>query len=154
MTDPADLTTLCREASRALGLPDAEALAQGRGVEVEGVRVLLHAGPDLACPVLVADIGAAPPGQALAVYRRLLQVQLLCADQADLRFGLDPDGETVVLSQAVRWGPGAVRASALAAIVRATAAQAAQWRDSLLAGDPDDAARPVDGGAASGALRV
>lgn len=134
-----DMARLCREASQALGLDDVNALAQGHTVEIDGVLVALHHGEGLSWPVVVAEIGAAAPDQALDVYRRLLQVQLMSADQTDLRFGLNPFRDTVVLSQTVRFGPGEAQAAALAAIVKATAAQAGEWRDSLLVGDAHEA---------------
>jgi hypothetical protein len=133
-----DMARLCRETCQALGLDDGDALAEGRPVAVGGVLVALHHGEGLSCPVVVAEIGAAAPEQALDVYRRLLQVQLMSADQADLRFGLNPFRDTVVLSQAVRWGPAGAQAAALAAIMKATAAQAGEWRDSLLLPDAAD----------------
>lgn len=128
---PTDLPPVCRSASLALQLPDAEALGRGDTVWVDGVPVELHATGGVAAVVLVVGIGAPPEARALEVYRQLLQLQLLSADQPGLRFGFDPFRGSVVLTQALPFGP-AFTAEALVAVVRACVAQALQWRDTLL----------------------
>jgi len=130
-----DLPRLCRGASEALGLPDADALGRGERVVVAGVGCELHHAEGMAGAVLVAEIGTPAAAQAASVHRQLLRVQLLSADQPGLRFGLHPGGDVVVLMQTLTPGPlndAEAGARALAAIVRATAAQARDWRDTLL----------------------
>jgi hypothetical protein len=123
---------LCRDASLELGLQDTASL--GNGFMVEHGHVHFEAafrdGEDRF--VLLAELGSVADEHKQHVYEQLLTLQLLTWTQPHVRFGFHPRRRTVML------GVGASLEAAsgawLAGMIRSTAAQAARWRETLLAG--------------------
>lgn len=132
-----ELSKLCRETSAVLNLGDCDAMAQGDVFDVDGVAVELYLGEGMPAPVLIAEIGRVEPADQAGVFRNVLQIQLMTAQAAPLRFGYHPVRESLVITQILKFGT-AVTAEALAEVIRVTCRQATEWRTTLLLGKVSD----------------
>jgi hypothetical protein len=124
---------LCREASEQLALEDTRALGLGFGVCVQDVvfETTYVDGQDSF--LLLADIGAVEPEDRVSVYESLLAIQLAAWDEPRVRFGFHPMHDAAVLCMGVSIGEK-TDGPWLAGLLRAVAAQVAQWRTEQLAG--------------------
>jgi hypothetical protein len=124
---------LCRNASMALGVDDLRAL--GLGLEMQFADVMFRASfsKERASFLLLAELGAACPSCRPTIYEHLLTTQIMTWDRSGLRFGFDPERQTVLLGAEIKVGPD-VDGEWVAALVRCMAAQSLEWRETLLVG--------------------
>jgi hypothetical protein len=89
---------LLRELCTVVGLPDAEDMVQRRQIQVEGFDVILdYLEDDPAAFYLYFQFGIVTAGRTLAVYRLMLEANLLIYAQDQAQFGLDSETGGVVL---------------------------------------------------------
>ena len=89
---------LLRELCGAVGLPDPEQMVARRQLQVEGFDVLLdYLEDDPGAFYLYFQFGIVTPGRTLAVYRLMLEANLLIYAQDQAQFGLDSDTGGIVL---------------------------------------------------------
>jgi hypothetical protein len=131
---------LCRDASLLLGVDDIGALGQGFSMHYAGVPFEASFMEGRECFLLTAELGVVAAPFRVNVYENLLTIQLMTWNQSGIRFGFNPDRQTVVLCAKAAIGPQ-LDAAWLAMVVRSITAQAIEWRTTLLAGNfdaPDD----------------
>ncbi len=89
---------LLRELCAVVGLPDAEQMLARRQLQVEGFDVLLdYLEDDPAAFYLYFQFGIVTAGRTLAIYRLMLEANLLIYAQDQAQFGLDSDTGGIVL---------------------------------------------------------
>lgn len=89
---------LLRDLCGAVGLPDPEQMVARRQLQVEGFDVLLdYLEDDPAAFYLYFQFGVVTAGRTLAVYRLMLEANLLIYAQDQAQFGLDSDTGGIVL---------------------------------------------------------
>jgi hypothetical protein len=128
---------LCRDASLELGIDDIEALGQGFSMQYANVPFEAAFRTGRESFQLTAELGAVTAPCRVNVYENLLTIQLMTWDRSGIRFGFNPDRQTVVVCSKVTFGPQ-LDAPWLAMVIRSLAAQATEWRRTLLAGDFGD----------------
>ncbi|MRD47067.1 hypothetical protein GHT07_07240 [Caenimonas koreensis DSM 17982] len=124
---------LCCDASAELGVADTGALGQGFGSTFRDVRFETsfdEAGDSF---LLLAELGEIEESQRAAVYENMLIAQHMTWNRPSLRFGFDPERRKVMLCVEAHFGQQTGGAW-LAKLMRAVAAQALEWRQTLLAG--------------------
>lgn len=127
---------LCRDASLLLGVEDIEALGQGFSMQYANVPFEAAFREGRECFLLTAELGVVTAPSRVNVYENLLTIQLMTWNQSGIRFGFNPDRQSVVLCAKANMGPQ-LNAEWLAMVVRSLAAQAVEWRTTLLAGSFD-----------------
>lgn len=124
---------LCRGAARCLDVDDAEALADGELVDVEGVRLRLWPDGDTARALLQLQIGGVRDEHKSDVYEALLAMQAALYPSHEAVFGFD--GLDGMLSfHAVLSVSAETSDTGLAAVIRLYALQVRDWQQGLLAG--------------------
>ena len=89
---------LLRELCTVVGLPDPEHMVQHRQLQVEGFDVLLdYLEDDPQAFYLYFQFGIVTPGRTLAIYRLMLEANLLIYAQDQAQFGMDSDTGGIVL---------------------------------------------------------
>lgn len=138
---------LCRHASQELGMDDIEALGQGFSAQYAGVAFEAGFREGRHSFLLTADLGVVTAPSRVRVYENLLTIQLMTWNQTGIRFGFNPDRQTVMLCAKVTIGTQ-LNPSWLAMVIRSLAVQALEWRKTLLAdnfADPEgNAAHKVE----------
>jgi hypothetical protein len=82
------VTQLCD----ALDMPDVDSVLEARRLEIEGFSVVVdHVENDPDTLYLQLDYGVATAGRTLAVFRLMLESNLLVYAQDQAQLGLDPD---------------------------------------------------------------
>jgi hypothetical protein len=125
---------LCVDASLDLGVEDPTALGRGLGMQFANVLFRTSFRGGHASFLLTAELGCVPVKCRAKVYEHLLTAQLMTWDRPGLRFGFNPGRNAVVLCAEIEAGDR-VDAVRLAIFVRSIAAQAVEWRDTLLTGN-------------------
>lgn len=133
--DMLEFEHLCRDASVQLGVADTGALGRGVGTHIGDVLFEACLREHGAGFGLVAQVGGVSPHDRVAVYERLLTIQLMTWNRPHLRFGFDAHRRCVVLCVEARIGTHTT-ADWLAMLVRSIARQAVEWRHTLLSGQP------------------
>lgn len=130
-----DFEHLCRSACLELDMDDPAALEQGFSALYEGVlfEAVYREGHESF--VLLVEMGEVPVEHKRQVYESLLTMQLLTWEQPGVRFGFNPVRQTAVLCIETSLGPRASGAW-LAKVMRSSATQVTQWRQTLLQGEP------------------
>jgi hypothetical protein len=132
---------LCVDASLDLGVDDPTALGRGLGMQFANVLFRTSFRGGHTSFLLTAELGSVPAKCRAKVYEHLLTTQLMTWDRPALRFGFNPGRNAVVLCAEVEAGER-VDGERLATFVRSIAAQAVEWRETLLTGniaEPDTA---------------
>jgi hypothetical protein len=129
---------MCRDTSVVLGVEDTSALGLGFSVPFAGVLFETSFQGDSDSFLLMAELGAITAQDRLSVYEHLLTCQLITWNRPGLRFGFHPQRRTVVLCVEVKSCPQPDGAW-LATLMRSIAAQAFEWRKTLLTGNVDAA---------------
>jgi hypothetical protein len=89
---------LLRELCAVVGLPDAEDMVQRRQIQVEGFDVILdYLEDDPGAFYLYFQFGIVTAGRTLAVYRLMLEANLLIYAQDQAQFGMDSETGGIVL---------------------------------------------------------
>lgn len=124
---------LCRDTSLTLAVRDTSALGQGFTVPFDGVlfEALFKDGSDHF--VLLAELGPVAAENRLSVYENLLTMQILAWSQPNMRFGFNVKRQALMVCVEAGLGVGAT-GEWLARLLRMTAKEATQWRETLLAG--------------------
>lgn len=123
---------LLRDLCNVVGLPDPEDLVARRQIQVEGFDVMLdYLDDDPAAFYLYFQFGIVTPGRTLAVYRLMLEANLLIYAQDQAQFGMDSDTGGIVLL--VRIGLSEdVTGSWLANLMVDYAEHGRYWRDQIV----------------------
>lgn len=121
---------LCRDASLELGLADTAALGQGFTISFEGApfETAFREGRDSF--VLMMEAGSIAEEKKQKVYANLLTMQLMTWNLPGLRFGFNPQRQTLMQCVDVNVIPEA-NGAWLAGLVRTLAAHAPQLRKVL-----------------------
>lgn len=83
---------LVEQLCAATGLPDSRRVLEARTIEVEGFTVMLeHVSNDPGALYLQFDYGITTVGRTLALFRLMLESNLLVYAQDQAQFGLNPD---------------------------------------------------------------
>lgn len=89
---------LLRDLCVVVGLPDAEEMVSRRQMQVEGFDVVLdYLEDDPGAFYLYFQFGIVTAGRTLAVYRLMLEANLLIYAQDQAQFGMDSDTGGIVL---------------------------------------------------------
>ncbi len=128
---------LLRDLCQVVGLPDPEDLVARRQMQVEGFDVQLDYLPDDPGAFYVYfQFGVVTAGRTLAVYRLMLEANLLIYAQDQAQFGLDSDTGGIVLLVRIALTED-VTGHWLANLMIDYAEHGRYWRDQIVQ-SPDD----------------
>ncbi|MFP8834327.1 hypothetical protein ACLIJR_08660 [Hydrogenophaga sp. XSHU_21] len=130
---PENVRDLLELAARALGLPDAPGVSQGRQFDLEGITCQFDLLPTRRALMITCDIGDPLPGCELEVYRHWLELQQVFIGEVDASFVRDPVANRHLFTVRLPW-PVNDQTASLANAVRACVDQVRRWQSTLLQG--------------------